>query len=296
MASAVSTRFMIISDTHGFEFGDAEKAGGQFKHPLPDCDVLLHCGDLTHFGTPDQVEHCLQMLGSINAELKLVIAGNHERRLDIEWVSKHNKRSDDPNSLDFLEHKAVVDMLTGPLAKEAGVTYLAEGLNTFTLRNGAEFTIYSSPYTPAFCDWAFAYRRTEDRFNPADKVAQGFKCIAENPIPDFQPALHGNVGCESLVRAVSRVRPRLHCFGHIHEAYGAKLVRWDGDSLDKGSIGPSAIAHLSDRTNFYPEVSCAPIEFGKNTLMVNAAIMNSGYQPTNAPWLVDLDLPKAAPE
>jgi Icc-related predicted phosphoesterase len=28
------------------------------------------------------------------------------------------------------------------------------------------------------------------------------------------------VGCEALREAVARVRPRLHVFGHIHEAYG----------------------------------------------------------------------------
>lgn len=36
-----------------------------------------------------------------------------------------------------------------------------------------------------------------------------------------------------------------------------------------------------------------PLHFGESTLMVNAAIMNADnpYKPTNAPWLVDIDLP-----
>ncbi|TVY86223.1 Metallophosphoesterase domain-containing protein [Lachnellula willkommii] len=307
MASTVSTRFMIISDTHGFQFGDAEKAGGHFKHPLPQCDVLLHCGDLTHVGRPSELEDCLRMLKSIHAELKLVIAGNHERPLDMNWVIKHNEKKNDPNSPPFLERKRALDILTGPLAKEAGVTYLTEGLNTFTLKNGAKFTVYSSPYTPAFCDWAFPYGRLEDRFNPADKVDYGFKCITEKPIPDFprvdivmthgppryvlDRGWNGNVGCASLFRAISRARPRLHCFGHIHEAYGAKLIQW---SEDKESTGSSAMAHVSEGTNSYPQESRYPVIFGKETLMVNAAIMDSIYRPVNAPWLVDVDLPKAA--
>jgi hypothetical protein len=32
------------------------------------------------------------------------------------------------------------------------------------------------------------------------------------------------------------------------------------------------------------------VEFGQETLMVNASIMNVRYKPWNAPWLVDLDL------
>ena len=28
------------------------------------------------------------------------------------------------------------------------------------------------------------------------------------------------VGCEELLKAVKRVKPKLHVFGHIHENYG----------------------------------------------------------------------------
>jgi Icc-related predicted phosphoesterase len=32
------------------------------------------------------------------------------------------------------------------------------------------------------------------------------------------------VGCEDLLRHVERVRPAIHCFGHIHEAYGFRKL------------------------------------------------------------------------
>jgi hypothetical protein len=38
-----------------------------------------------------------------------------------------------------------------------------------------------------------------------------------------------------------------------------------------------------------------PLEFGKQTLFVNASIMDVQYDPTNAPFVVDLDLPLANP-
>ena len=34
------------------------------------------------------------------------------------------------------------------------------------------------------------------------------------------------------------------------------------------------------------------LEPGKETLFVNAAIMDVSYRPVNAPWVVDIDLPK----
>jgi len=293
--ASISTRFLIISDTHDFQFGNAEKCGGPFRQPVPKVDVLLHCGDLTQYGGIPAYQGVLRMLGSIDAELKLVIAGNHDMDLD-------SPEHDIPE--DHEEHAKAVELMTGPLAEKAGVTYLHEGLNTFTLKNGAKFTIYSSPYQPEFCDMAFPYKRTEDRFNPPEHVAKNVNPIAINPIPDFpgvdimmthgppkgilDMVVHGSVGCEALLRAVSRARPRLYCFGHIHEGHGAEVITWKDD---KTIIGADAVENQSLQRNDYPEPSRYPISFGKETLMVNAAIMNVNYRPLNAPWLVDLDLP-----
>ena len=36
----------------------------------------------------------------------------------------------------------------------------------------------------------------------------------------------------------------------------------------------------------------APLKFGEETLFVNACITDGHYNPTNAPWVIDLDLPK----
>jgi hypothetical protein len=300
MASTIPTKFLILSDTHNFAFGDAEKVNGPLRHPLPKTDVLLHCGDLTSAGGVPAYKSLLRVLGNIDAELKLVIAGNHDLDLDKRYFGAHlDEEHEDPDG-----HKKAVEVMKGPLAKAPGVTYLEEGLNTFTLKNGATFTIYTSPYTPEFCDWGFPYARNEDRFNPAQHVASDVKCIAKNPVPDF-PGIdimmtHGppedildwtyngaNVGCRALMRAVSRARPLLYCFGHIHEACGAKMVTWKDD---KTKIGADAIENQTSMPNAYSGPSKWPVKFGKETLMVNASIVNLKYKPTNAPWLVELDL------
>ncbi|KUJ10148.1 Metallo-dependent phosphatase [Mollisia scopiformis] len=301
MTTTVSTKFLIISDTHSFEFGDAEKVNGPFRLPIPKVDVVLHCGDLTSVGGPSAYKGVLKMLGAIDAELKLVIAGNHDLDLDRKYFDSHLDEDDDPE-----QHNKSVEIMTGALAKEAGVTYLVEGLSTFTLKNGVKFTIYASPYQPEFYDWAFPYERNEDRFNPPQNIVPGVKCITENPIPDF-PGIdilmtHGppenildetnkgtHVGCEALMTAVSRARPLLYCFGHIHEGYGAATIAWNEDKTKMGAEAIRSQGHLS---NAYSESLNWSPKFGKETLMVNAAIKDVRYKPTNAPWIVQLDLPR----
>jgi Icc-related predicted phosphoesterase len=308
MPQTVSTRFLVISDTHSYKFDDAKKFGGSFVRPVPKCDVLLHCGDLTGVGGVEEYKKVLQMLKEIPAELKLVIAGNHDLDLDREWwANPADWWSSRVKNQDMSQHEQALEVMTGALAQEAGVTYLTEGLKTFTLKNGAHFTVYASQWQPEFCNWAFNYPRNKDRYNTIQHVAPGVTSIAEHPIPDFgkvdivmthgppQGILdwtpNGEAGCENILRAVSRARPRLHCFGHIHEAHGAQLASWKPDMR---LLGKEAIQEEKAEKNTYPEPQKISIDHGKETLFLNAAIMDYGYKPRNPPWLVDLDLPRVS--
>jgi hypothetical protein len=101
----------------------------------------------------------------------------------------------------------------------------------------------------------------------------------------------GSVGCPKLLYAVSRARPLIHCFGHIHEGYGAKVVTWE----NRGVLGWQAVEiQGSELLNAYPEPSgpgyVGELESGKETLCVNASIMNGGYARNNKPWIFDLEL------
>lgn len=113
------------------------------------------------------------------------------------------------------------------------------------------------------------------------------------------------MGCEHLLRAARRCRPLLHCFGHIHESWGAERVRWkEGEEIDaeQGKHVENAEWVEVDEENMlreraaYIDVSLQggkPLLFGKETLMVNASIMTLNYKPFNGAWLVDLDLERA---
>lgn len=39
----------------------------------------------------------------------------------------------------------------------------------------------------------------------------------------------------NLFGAIARARPRLHCFGHIHDGWGAKMVTWRERLTEKPS-------------------------------------------------------------
>ncbi|KAL9027800.1 MAG: hypothetical protein Q9196_003733 [Gyalolechia fulgens] len=299
-AKTVGTSFLIVSDTHSAELFPSDASEHAYRSPLPPADVLLHAGDLTNFGYINEYEAMVKVLAAADAELKIVIAGNHDISLDVEYYESTGKRRFHRNLSEDLE--VVRNIWTGGEAKNAGIVYLEEGMRTFTLRNGASFTIYTSPYQPEFCDWAFPYERDEDRFNPPN---------AKNPIPSWPDIdillTHGppmgirdmtftgeTVGCEHLLRAVKRCRPRLHCFGHIHEGWGAERMNWVEENSAELPVEGQNV--LNDRCVDVDvsEGSEKPLHFGEETLFVNAAIMNVNNEPVNAPWRVGLELPVIA--
>jgi Icc-related predicted phosphoesterase len=315
---------MIISDTHSYDFEQQQNTNFPFQHPLPKTDVLLHCGDLTMRGRVEELQGVIKMLGSIEAELKLVIAGNHDLTLDEPYWRRlsgkaearkdgngDSDESDDSDDNDvFEDHARAVEIMTGQQAVEAGVAYLEEGIHKFTLKNGAKFTLYASSYQPEFCGYAFPYSRKEDRYNPPEFVADGVRSIDGVKVPEspeidimmthgppkgimdlvYQARMTAHVGCDALMTAVSRARPLLYCFGHIHEGYGAELISWSDENR---GLGNKSIVTRSQQTGSFPEPLSIGIKPGEDTLMVNAAIRDVRYRPVNAPWLVDLDLPVA---
>lgn len=124
----------------------------------------------------------------------------------------------------------------------------------------------------------------------------------------------GNVGCPHLLRAVTRAKPLVHCFGHIHEGWGAEVVEWTDKEGKKGEATQEWKEKGWERcVREVKQVDCKEqmvdercvfvdgsqeggneVKKGRQTLMVNAAIMDVGYDPVNAPFLVDLDLPLKA--
>ncbi|KAI4717984.1 Metallo-dependent phosphatase [Aureobasidium sp. EXF-10727] len=280
MPPIIDTSFLVISDTHGVDIH--ENTAHAFSLPLPKVDVVLHSGDLTQVGGHGSYRKALKMLGEIDAELKLVIAGNHDLELDGDYWRTHldEEGGDEPE-----EHEQAVAIMRGPLAKETGVTYREEGTHTFTLESGASFSIFVSPYSPAFGDWAFGTAPSENRFaNLQDYVDIMMTHGPPKNILDLCP--DGNVGCNYALDALRRIKPMLHCFGHIHEGHGAQTITWEGEPTDIINAKPAEI----DKTKRWHSVRNDKVN---ETLVINAAIQGDNGTFCNAPWLVTLPLRNA---
>lgn len=144
----VSTRFLLISDTHDnapAEFNNMTDAFREpfGREPLGSADVILHAGDLTMIGGASNYRRIVQWLGDAHAELKIVIAGNHDIDLDAAYYMMNSGQPDDLAEQEIEDAKAV---WTSREAQEAGIVYLEEGLRTFRLKNGAKFTVRETSY------------------------------------------------------------------------------------------------------------------------------------------------------
>ena len=193
-------KLCIISDTHGFEN----------LITIPECDVLIHCGDFCSYGSKQESLKFLQWFCQQPAEHKLFIAGNH----DICWEQ-------DP---------AWVQRTLAELhVYEKNIHYLRD--------SGVEINevkFWGSPWQPEFMRWAFNLPRGGNELYQAwEKVPRETDVlITHTPLKDIldrsnksYPPYPQNAGCELLRHRVEEIGTiKLHCAGHIHEAQGGSQV------------------------------------------------------------------------
>jgi Icc-related predicted phosphoesterase len=175
-------RIVCISDTHA----------RQRRIAVPDGDILLHAGDLTDAGDLDQLADFDHWLGELPHRHKVVICGNHD------FCFEQN-----PKQAQALVTNAIY-------LQDSAVTI--EGLK-----------IYGSPWQPWFCDWAFNLQRGPELAAVWAKIPDDTDIlITHGPPEGILDMTHRsvNVGCRDLLERVYQVSPRLHVFGHIHEAAG----------------------------------------------------------------------------
>ena len=176
-------KIVCVSDTHGLHD----------RVRVPDGDVLVHAGDLTNHGEWEQLASFNRWLGDLPHRHKVVIAGNHDFCFE----------QDAERAASMITHGH----------------YL---FDTAVDIEGVKF--YGSPWQPWFYDWAFNLQRGEEIRAKWDLIPNETDVLITHgpPLGYGDRTVRGDaVGCADLLDAVDRVRPGLHVFGHIHEAYGA---------------------------------------------------------------------------
>lgn len=316
MATGIKTRFFIISDTHG----DA-----LIHKPVGKFDVAIHCGDMTEESKLEEFKSALDLLMEVDAPLKLVIAGNHDISMDtpvLKRMLSDNTTSQDSAIIkktygDFGEARAV---FTSKAAKASGVVFLDEGTHRFTLDNGASLSVFASPYTPsANASWAFQYTPAQEHTWAIEKNTD--VVITHSPphgILDYTSRIRA--GSPSLFAAVARAQPRLHCFGHIHSAWGARVASWrptlsdvpshftdidnershtveSSATLRPGKFdSPETLAEKEAKVQMYDAQGHCEVResLGEGqTVFVNAAIEGPKEGVQQHPWVVEIDLPRS---
>ena len=187
LAPKLLMKIVCISDTHGRHYDVG----------LPSGDILIHAGDVSAGGTESQIKDFLKWFSEHEFKYKVFIAGNH----------------------DFLfEH----DLETAKGLIPENVIYLQE--SSITVEG---FKIYGTPITPYFLNWAFNRHPGEDIEKHVSKIPPDVDILISHGPP--YGILDANVngqhcGCPSLLAKIEKIKPKLLICGHIHEAYGQRLI------------------------------------------------------------------------
>lgn len=201
-----------IADLHGdYEW----MKGGEF---------LIVAGDLTRCDQKYEYEEFFRWFRRQPYKHKIMIAGNHDGLLEAREIYERSLCPHDH----YLEDETII------------------------LSNGLK--IFGSPWTPPFFDWHFMKDDTPNGLGAIYKtIPDGCDIIITHGPPHgiLDKTIDGeNAGSKELAKAVKRIKPRLHVFGHIHEGYGV-------DERD-------------------------------GTIYVNCARMTVDYKPVNKPIRIEL--------
>ena len=196
-------RLVLISDTHGSHNSIPK---------LPDGDFLIHAGDFMNSGLDaEEVFSFNRWLARLPIKRRIVCGGNHDRL----FQKKPEIAREFLKSAVYLEN--------------TGVTI-------------DDVSLWGSPYTPEFLNWAFMYRRGPEAKQYWDQIPEALDVLITHGPPYGildQTAPGGeHLGCEELLKAVHYKKPKVHVFGHIHGGAG---------TFDSGTTRFVNAAYLNER-------------------------------------------------
>lgn len=183
-------KIVCMSDIHG-QYSNMD-------FDIPDGDVFVFTGDISHNSLEElNLAYFNKFLNTLPHKHKVIICGNH----------------------DFIfQKKNGVDLLTAE-----GVHYLQD---SEIVIDGVKF--YGSPWQPWFYNWAFNLQRGKALADVWKKIPNDVNILLTHGGPKgiLDMTEQGDAtGCEDLrVRLKDLPELKLHCFGHIHCAYGIEVI------------------------------------------------------------------------
>lgn len=183
-------KILHISDTHG-------------SHSLlqiqQDLDMIIFSGDESNYydswKNEPECRDFINWFANQNVKYKVMIAGNHSA-----YIAS--------NTREFRQ-----------LCKDKNIIYLE---NEEVVIEGLK--IWGSPYSPTFGNWHFM--KSRDKMHKLwQNIPQDTDILITHTPPKGCLDLSYNrdynlefCGCNSLLKHVFRVKPKLHLYGHIHNS------------------------------------------------------------------------------
>lgn len=195
--------FVCISDTHTHTQ----------NLQLPPGDVLIHAGDFSYAGLPEEVSAFNDFLARQNFSHKIVISGNHELTFDL------------------LNYENFSEIWDTEIPKQSAKEIKQTLKNCIYLEDsGCEvygYKVYGSPWQISYNDWAF-YADSEKAKEVWGRIPSDTDILVTHNPPDNIMDLgedETREGCPILRRNIEeRVKPKVHVFGHVHEGYGMEKI------------------------------------------------------------------------
>lgn len=205
-----AVRFVAISDTHT-QHGVLD---------LPKGDVLVHCGDFSNIGSLEECTDFCDFMAVQPFERKLLVPGNHDLTCDAEWYSRSweewHTAFQSPEDVSRMLQNAGVEVLNSCMVSVRGIS------------------VFGSPMQPrqpqSRTQMAFGRTRGAQLKSEWQKLpSEGLDVLLTHTPPagilDGPDTSGKPVGCEELKKAVLKVKPIVHVFGHIHRGYGIQSTR-----------------------------------------------------------------------
>lgn len=197
---------VFISDTHS-------------KHEelvIPRCDILVHSGDYTQVGSPQEIMQFYNWLKrQTQCKHKVFIEGNHDMHADPTEPIAKNRFFNVASYEDFINRLKELKL------EEDNIHRL---FNSSITIEGVKF--WGSPYTPYFHGWGFN-STTDELIQNWNQVPNDTDILVSHGPPNGHLDVCKNgdvVGDVALMQKILEVRPSICAFGHIHESNGIHTI------------------------------------------------------------------------